>query len=160
VHSAQKVTADATHAVLGESTTRSMMYVAMTRARDANTAYLYERATEPEYGSTPPDGSHLLRRGTSQQAGQLARIIIATGDDVPVTAHQVAVNTSRQLLPDVVGQLLDRRSKAAVTATPQYIEWRREAAKMDATMAQARTQEHVRAAGLGRNRFRDNGVEL
>jgi conjugative relaxase-like TrwC/TraI family protein len=48
VHTAQGVTADATHAVLGENTTRSMLYVAMTRARDANTAYLYERATESE----------------------------------------------------------------------------------------------------------------
>ncbi|MCV7424723.1 ATP-binding domain-containing protein [Mycobacterium yunnanensis] len=39
VHSAQGVTADTTHAVVGENTTRSMLYVAMTRGRDANTAW-------------------------------------------------------------------------------------------------------------------------
>ena len=33
VHSAQGVTADTTHAVLGENTTRAMLYVAMTRGR-------------------------------------------------------------------------------------------------------------------------------
>ena len=37
VHSAQGVTADTTHAVLGENTTRAMLYVAMTRGRDTNT---------------------------------------------------------------------------------------------------------------------------
>ena len=34
VHSAQGVTADTTHAVLGETTTRALLYVAMTRGRD------------------------------------------------------------------------------------------------------------------------------
>ena len=65
VHSAQGVTADTTHAVLGENTTRSMLYVAMTRGRDANTAYLYERTAEQEYGPTENDGPHLMQRGTS-----------------------------------------------------------------------------------------------
>ena len=51
VHSAQGVTADTTHAVLGDNTTRSLLYVAMTRGRDTNTAYLYERTAEHEYGS-------------------------------------------------------------------------------------------------------------
>jgi len=50
VHSAQGVTADTTHAVLGENTTRGKLDVAMTRGREINNAYIYERATEQEYG--------------------------------------------------------------------------------------------------------------
>jgi ATP-dependent exoDNAse (exonuclease V) alpha subunit len=71
VHSAQGVTADTTHAVLGENTTRSMLYVAMTRARDANTAYLYDRTTEPEFDPTPADGPHVIAR--HQSTGRSAR---------------------------------------------------------------------------------------
>ncbi len=66
VHSAQGVTADTTHAVLGENTTRAMLYVAMTRGRDTNTAYLYERATEQEYGRDPLPGAHVMNRGTAR----------------------------------------------------------------------------------------------
>jgi ATP-dependent exoDNAse (exonuclease V) alpha subunit len=44
VHTAQGVTADTTHAVLGENTTRSLLYVAMTRGRHTNTAHLYANA--------------------------------------------------------------------------------------------------------------------
>jgi hypothetical protein len=106
VHSAQGVTADATHAVLGENTTRSMLYVAMTRARDANTAYLYERTTEQEYGPTPSDGPHVMQRGTSQHAGLLARAIIAINDDVPVTAHDIAATAHGEVLPDMVARLI------------------------------------------------------
>ena len=56
VHSAQGVTADTTHAVLGENTTRSLLYVAMTRGRHTNTAYLYERtsATANTATKNPP----------------------------------------------------------------------------------------------------------
>jgi ATP-dependent exoDNAse (exonuclease V) alpha subunit len=43
VHSAQGVTADTTHALLGENTTRALLYVAMTRGREFNTCYLYQR---------------------------------------------------------------------------------------------------------------------
>jgi conjugative relaxase-like TrwC/TraI family protein len=57
VHSAQGVTADTTHAVLGENTTRSMLYVAMTRGRETNGAYIYETATEQEYGLDPLPGA-------------------------------------------------------------------------------------------------------
>lgn len=44
IHSAQGVTADSAHAILdGDVATRSMAYVAMTRGRETNCAYLYER---------------------------------------------------------------------------------------------------------------------
>ena len=46
MHSAQGVTADTTHAVLSEAAARALFYVAISRGRDANTAYLYERPVE------------------------------------------------------------------------------------------------------------------
>jgi hypothetical protein len=156
VHSAQGVTADATHAVLGESTTRSMLYVAMTRARDANTAYLYERTTEQEYDPTEHEGPHVLQRGTSQQAGLLAHAIIATRDDVPVTAHHVAANTRHQLLPDAIADLLDRRSAAVQDRRDAYAEWQKAVEEISAAMTSSRD----RAADLSQARSHDSGIEL
>jgi hypothetical protein len=66
VHSAQGATADTTHAVLSESATRSLLYVAMTRGRDTNTAYVYERtAGDIEYGFQKPDGTPRQSRPSS-----------------------------------------------------------------------------------------------
>jgi conjugative relaxase-like TrwC/TraI family protein len=154
VHTAQGVTADSAHAVLGENTTRSMLYVAMTRARDANTAYLYERPTEQEYGPVAADGPHPLHRGTSHQAGQLAHAVIAIHDDVPVTALNVAANTPHQLLPDRVAGLLTRRSAAVQNGRTIYTEWKRAAEGINAAMTRGRS----RATDLSRSR--DNGIEL
>lgn len=43
VHASQGTTAHSTHAVLGDNTSRATLYVAMTPARESNTAYLCER---------------------------------------------------------------------------------------------------------------------
>ncbi|MEU0496551.1 MobF family relaxase [Mycobacterium sp. NPDC006124] len=160
VHSAQGVTADTTHAVLGENTTRSMLYVAMTRARDANTAYLYERTIEQEYGSTPADGPHVLHRGTSAQASLLARSIIEAHDDVPVTAHQVAAATPRHLLPDMVAGLLDRQSAKLRDRNIVHTRWQDVVDGWDETMARAHESERFRASDRSRNHSRDGGIEL
>ena len=64
VHSAQGVTADTAHAVLGEYTSRSLLYVAMTRGRHTNSAHLYERTVgQSEYGHQQPEAhpTHLPR---------------------------------------------------------------------------------------------------
>ena len=45
VHSAQGVTADSCYAILGEGASRAMLYVAMTRGRHNNEAFLYQRFT-------------------------------------------------------------------------------------------------------------------
>jgi ATP-dependent exoDNAse (exonuclease V) beta subunit len=153
VHSAQGVTADSAHAVLGENTTRSMLYVAMTRARDANTGYLYERATEQEYGPVS-DGPHVLRRGTSQQASQIARAIIDLHDDVPVTAHQVAATAPHRLLPDRVAGLVTRRRMAVDERGATYTHWQLAADEMTATMAQGR------APATDRHRDHSSGMEM
>jgi hypothetical protein len=49
VHSAQGVTADTTHAVLSENTTRRTDLRRHDRGREANTVYLYQRSTENEH---------------------------------------------------------------------------------------------------------------
>lgn len=62
VHSAQGVTADTYHAVLGENASRNLLYVAMTRGRRANLALLYQRNTEDrEYQrqSDQPQGTEI-----------------------------------------------------------------------------------------------------
>ncbi len=46
VHSAQGVTADTSHALLGENTSRELLYVALTRGRHTNTDRLYERIAD------------------------------------------------------------------------------------------------------------------
>ncbi|OPX11020.1 MobF family relaxase [Mycobacterium sp. AT1] len=152
VHSAQGVTADTTHAVLGEHTTRSMLYVAMTRARDANTAYLFEQTTEAEHGSTPPNGPHILNRGTSQQAGILAHAIINVHDDVPVTAHQIATGTPCHLLPQQVAELLAERDAALDGRIAAHAEWRRSVEGTTAAEGPSRTNY--------RRRIRDRGDYL
>ena len=68
VHSAQGVTADTTHAVLSEAATRALFYVATSRGRDANSAYLYEHPVERGYDHQQIDGVQSAERGTSRQA--------------------------------------------------------------------------------------------
>nr|WP_254697410.1 MobF family relaxase [Mycobacterium avium] len=84
VHSAQGVTADTTHAVLAETTSRNL---------------------EP--------GVHVARRGTSAQAAQLVRSIIGTRDERARTAHDIAAQAQdREQLPEHVQSLLIRRANA------------------------------------------------
>ena len=129
VHSAQGVTADTAHAILGEKATRAMLYVAMTRGRDNNHAYVYERLPgEADHDhSTPLAGSdiHVLRRGNKYVAAHRFRAIVAN-DARPRTVHAEAERTERHLLPDVIGQLLERHEqrRAARRAV-----WREHAAR-------------------------------
>jgi hypothetical protein len=109
VHTVQGATADTTHAVLGENTTRALLYVAMSRGRDSNTAYLYERIAEHEYGSHDSHDVHVMQRVSSRQAGQLVRSIIASHDDRPITAHDVAAQTFGAAPPERVRRLADGR---------------------------------------------------
>jgi hypothetical protein len=122
LHSAQGVTADTTHAVLGENTTRALLYVAMTRGRHANTAYLHERiAGENEHSQ--PDGVHIPRRGTAQEAVQLARTLVANHDEQARTAHQIAQISDGSALPEPVRSLLRRRSDAIQQRHATYQHW-------------------------------------
>ena len=126
VHSAQGVTADTTHAVLGENASRALLYVAMTRGRESNTAYLYERlAGEGEHEhAQPTPGVHVARRGTTRDAAHLARAIIANHDEQARTAHHIAADVQdRDVLPDRVRSLLDRRANSVRSRQHAYRWW-------------------------------------
>ena len=98
------------------------------RGRDANTAYLYERITEGDHEhAEQPDNLRVMRRGTSHDAAQLVRGIIATRDDRARTAHQVAASTDREDLPDRVRSLSDRRAHAVQSRRTAYRHWHEEA---------------------------------
>jgi hypothetical protein len=69
VHAAQGVTADDCYAILGERASRAMAYVALTRGRNTNEAFIYQPVTgEADHQHTPPvtePESHTLRRGNT-----------------------------------------------------------------------------------------------
>jgi hypothetical protein len=155
VHSAQGATADTTHTVLGENTTRSLLYVAMTRGRHTNTAYLYERTIgDSEYGHHEPVGTHVTSRGTSRDAADIVRAVLANHDPTPVTAHDYAAQTPGAALPDRVRSLLNRRTTAAHRRQAIYETWSTEAENHAQPMSRARERAH------SRERTPDTGIEL
>jgi hypothetical protein len=156
VHSAQGVTADTTHAVLGEDTTRSLFYVAMTRGRHTNTAHLHERSIDSEYGHHEPDGTHLTSRGTSRDAASLIRAILANPDQAPVTAHDYAAQTPGEALPDRARSLLDRRAAATDRRNADYQAWQTETQDHSRRMNQ-NPEQHI---SRNRDRSSDYGIEL
>ncbi|WP_373234687.1 MobF family relaxase [Mycobacterium marinum] len=146
VHSAQGVTADTTHAVLGENTTRALFYVAMTRGRDTNTAYLHERmAGENEHSQS--DGVHIPRRGTAKEAAQLARTLVANHDEQARTAHQIAQDADASALLERVRSLLRRRSDAIRQRCTTYQQWRNAIAGMNITDGYTLDQHIDRSRG-------------
>ena len=155
VHAAQGVTACTTHAVLGENTTRAMLYVAMTRGRDTNGAYIYETATEQEYGLDPLPGAHVMCRGTAQHAGRLARAIIANHDQ-PITAHDFAAHTPSAALPERVRRSRDRRAAMVQRRRATYQSWQAEAQRVARAMTTTRERHNSRT----RDQSLDCGIEM
>ena len=117
VHAAQGVTTDTAHAVIGEGASRAMAYVALSRGRDTNQAYIYTRdSAEIDHDHTDPIASgelHRMRRGTKYSAAHHVRSIIAN-DERPRTMHVEARLTDRQLLPATIGRLLDRHDQRLI----------------------------------------------
>ncbi|HWF71634.1 MAG TPA: MobF family relaxase [Mycobacterium sp.] len=113
VHSAQGVTAETTHAVLAETTSRNLLYVALTRGRVTNHVYLHDRqAGEGDHEHREVPGTHTLRRGTPSEAAQLVRAILASRDDQAHTAHDIAERAERAQLPERVQDFIDQRASA------------------------------------------------
>jgi conjugative relaxase-like TrwC/TraI family protein len=156
VHSAQGVTADTTHAVLGETTSRALLYVALTRGRESNAAYLYERkAGETEHEHAQPDGLHIARRGSGREAAQFVRAIIAIRDEQAHTAHHIAAQAPDcNHLPDRVRRLLDRRARAVHRRHAAYQNWCHANAEQLVERQRwidqhlSRSQQHSRERGL------------
>jgi hypothetical protein len=153
VHSAQGVTADTTHAVLSENATRALAYVALTRGRDTNTAYLYQRTTEHEYQRKSTEQDHVMDRGSGQHAARLLRDIIANGEH-PVTAHDVAATTASESRSSRVRAAIERRARAARDRSGVYRRWRAEAVAFDHAV---RT---VRSRDIGTDRSIGEGLEV
>ena len=154
VHSAQGVTADTTHAVLGENTTRAMFYVAITRGRETNSAYLYQRANEQEYSLDTP-GAHVMNCGTARHAGRLARAII-THHDQPITAHDTAAQTPTAAVHERVRGIRDRRPAAVQRRRATYQRWHTAAQDFARAMTTARERHKSRS----RDHSLDNGIEM
>jgi conjugative relaxase-like TrwC/TraI family protein len=111
VHSAQGVTADSSYAILGEASSRAMAYVAMTRGRHNNEAFLYQKfSNEADHEHAKPvtaPGIHQLRRGNKYAAEHHFKRILHN-DDRPRTMHAEAERTARHLLPEVVAEVIER----------------------------------------------------
>lgn len=158
VHAAQGVTADTSHAVIAETANRALAYVAMSRGRDTNHAYIYTHFSgEADHEHTTPvagNAVHVLRRGTKYAAAQYLRMILAK-DERPRTMHAEAEHTDRQLLPDIVRRLLDRHH-ARRTARRQT--WREHTAAQRAFYQ--RYQRFAADTGRAAERGTDRGYGL
>ena len=156
VHSAQGATADTTHAVLGENTNRALLYVAMSRGRYTNTAYLYEQTSgEGEYSRQERGGTQLTSRGTNRDAADAVRAVLANHrDPTPVTALDYAAHTPGAALPDRVRSLLNNRTTAVHRRRAVYETWRTEA------QTQAHSMSRARDRAATRDRSPDRGIEL
>lgn len=157
VHAAQGVTADTTHAVLADTATRNLAYVAMTRGRDTNTAYLYERAhgeADHHHGDVQDQqGVHVARRGGPAQAAALLRQVIGR-DERAHTAHQTAASTPAEQLPDPVADLVAEHHHAVTQRRSVYQKTQR--AQRDRVLDRHLGLDRVRSRG----RDRDQGYDL
>jgi conjugative relaxase-like TrwC/TraI family protein len=111
VHSAQGVTADSSYAILGEGASRAMAYVAMTRGRHNNEAFLYQKfSQEADHEHAKPVAApaiHHIRRGNKHSAAYYFRQILGN-DERPRTMHAEAERTERHVLPEVVAEVIER----------------------------------------------------
>ncbi|WP_368665257.1 MobF family relaxase [Mycobacterium avium] len=108
------VTAGTAHAILSESATRNLAYVALTRGRDANHIYTYENTVDDYQAdhvqSAKDRGVHVAQRGTSREAAASLRAILGR-DDRAHTLMAAAAATEHTQQPAAVRSLLTKRDK-------------------------------------------------
>lgn len=156
VHSAQGVTADASIAVLREDTSRNLLYVAMTRGRQANIAHIYERSTEAsEFGQRQPDGTHVAQRGDGSEAATLIHGILANDESV-VTAHDYSARADGEALPARVRGLLKMRTTAIERRKESYQAWKSTRQEYDRSRGEAQ-ERHINGS---QRRSTAYGLEL
>ncbi|MGU3649850.1 MobF family relaxase [Mycolicibacterium sp. A43C] len=134
LHAAQGVTVGtatregACFTVLSDKASRAMAYVGMTRGKDDNHAYIYQRSTEDgDYHHSrlvAEFQNERLHRGTVRDAAQYFRTILAN-DDRPRSMHTEAERAARKLLPQAVANLLDNNDQRRHQRTA---EWQRHSA--------------------------------
>jgi ATP-dependent exoDNAse (exonuclease V) alpha subunit len=160
VHAAQGVTADASFAVLGEQAPRAMAYVAMTRGRATNEAFLYQRVTgEADHQHTTPltvPGIHVLRRGNSYSAAHHFRQILAR-DERPHTMHDHAERTPAEHLPTVIADLLTRNDQRR---TARRAAWQEQSSRAQAFQTRHDRATTAIAAAQEASSFETDGMEL
>ena len=131
LHAAQGITIGnymtpgACFTVLSDSASRAMAYVGMTRGKDENHAFIYQRFTGEADHEHRRDASgaeiHRIHRGTKYAAAQHFRMILAN-DDRPRTMHAEAQRTDRGALPPLVSAALDRNDERRAA---RHAAWRR-----------------------------------
>lgn len=152
VHSARGVTTDTTHTLLGKNAARAMLYVAMTRGRESNAAYLYERtAGEADHQHPEHDDVDRARRGSNREVALVLRDIIGARDERARTAHDVNVDCERHQLPESVVSHVHRRSEAID---------RRRRSWLQQTQAVKSDDERSREHQVTRTSIREAGVQL
>jgi ATP-dependent exoDNAse (exonuclease V) alpha subunit len=158
VHSAQGVTADSSYAILGEGASRAMAYVAITRGRHNNEAFLYQKfSQEADHEHAKPVAApaiHRLRRGNKHSAAYYFRQILGN-DERPRTMHAEAERTDPTLLPEVVAEVIERneaRRRARRTAWQAHVKtaqaWRAGHERMAAAATTRAAGIDLDAAGL------------
>ena len=99
----------------------------MTRGRESNSAYLYERtAGEGDHEHRGSEEVHLARRGSGRDAAHLLRAIIATRDERVRTPHYVGAATEHEQLRELTVPLVPHRRKAAERRRNQCLNWEEE----------------------------------
>lgn len=162
VHSAQGVTADTCHSLMGVTATRTMAYVAMTRGRHTNDAYLYEKFRgELDHEHTSPTGTdeiHILKRGTPQHAADAFYRLMLTNDDRPITMHALAAKTAAEHLPARVASLVAEHAQQVARRIDRYATWLRDRDEHDQhRLATEREQHRRRVRTIERD---DAGLDL
>lgn len=124
LQSAQGVTADTSYPIVRASTDRNTLYVGLTRGREFNRVYIYERiAGEGDHEhADPTPGLHQVRRGDSDEAATLIRAITRR-DNRPQSIHQVAAQADRDKLPDRVARLATKRDHDLSRRRGAYRTW-------------------------------------
>ncbi|WP_024448630.1 MobF family relaxase [Mycolicibacterium iranicum] len=148
VHSAQGVTADTTHAVLGENATRSLLYVALTRGRERNTTYLCEATTESKFGSEAQLNEEALQRHNSSHAAQLVSMIITAKDDRPVTALGFGAAATPTFQSPALTALLAQRTELVQSLRNRHRQWLSGTAQI-ASRGDNRMRTRHRSVGSG-----------
>lgn len=124
LQSAQGVTADTSYPIVSERTDRNTLYVGMTRGRETNRAFIYDKIAgeqDHEHGESVP-GIRESRRGDSHQAATLVRAI--TGRDTrPRSAHQVAADTDRSQLDNRLQADLVAQARATSRRRREHRAW-------------------------------------
>lgn len=168
LHAAQGITVGnsttpgACFTVLSDKASRAMAYVGMTRGKDENHAYIYQPITgeaDHEHARIASGAEiHTLRRGNKYAAAHFFRMILAN-DDRPRTMHAEAERTDRDLLPAVVGALLDRHDQRRQDRRAGWREHNAAARRREAAYERLRqATQHSRQRAQDRDR--DQGLEL